>query len=550
MRSLFAKIFLWFWLAITIVIAAMALVTWLYPYSVAPGGMLPDRLHDLQARGALAVYELKGQEAFEEHRKQLESASRLKTYYLDDTGRELSGQKVPESLLTFARDHKQELDEGRRVSAGQPSRLALPMTGSDGRKYLALVERNRSLFVRGPVPGERPVTTRSSDRSTMSRSVGSGATGATSRPGANPQWPDQYARSTPEDRPESFRSREFDRGGWRGGGFDSGGSRGRLPPPPAPEQWPRFELLVPAHVLLLRLLAGVLAAGLGCYMLARYLTSPVRHLQNAARQLASGDFTTRVGKRLAARRDEIGELGREFNRMAGQVQSLLNTKQRLLRDVSHELRSPLSRLNVALELASRDAGSAAVPALARAGLEASRLNDLIGQLLALTRLEAGALHPQQARVDLHEVVKQVVDDANFESEAMDRRARIARCDACTVTGDAGLLRSAIENVVRNAVQHTGAGTTVDVSLRAAFSGPESTAAIEVRDHGPGVPDEALQRIFDPFYRVSDARDRNSGGVGLGLAITERAIRVHGGAVSARNAPDGGLVVQITLPVKL
>src|SRR5688572_2980012 len=161
----------------------MALVTWLYPYSVAPGGMLPDRLHDLQARGALAVYELKGQEAFEEHRKQLESASRLKTYYLDDTGRELSGQKVPESLLAFARDHQQELDEGKRVSAGQPSRLALPMTGSDGRKYLALVERNRSPFMRGPVPGERPVTTRSSERSSMPRSSGSGAT---SRPGATP----------------------------------------------------------------------------------------------------------------------------------------------------------------------------------------------------------------------------------------------------------------------------------------------------------------------------------------------------------------------------
>jgi two-component system sensor histidine kinase CpxA len=146
-------------------------------------------------------------------------------------------------------------------------------------------------------------------------------------------------------------------------------------------------------------------------------------------------------------------------------------------------------------------------------------------------------------------VKQVVDDANFESEAMDRRVRIVRCDACSVIGDAALLRSAIENVVRNAIQHTGAGTTVDVSLRAAPSGPDSIATIEVRDHGPGVPDEAMQRIFDPFYRVSDARDRNSGGVGLGLAITERAIRVHRGTVAARNAPDRGLIVQIALPVK-
>jgi two-component system sensor histidine kinase CpxA len=310
---------------------------------------------------------------------------------------------------------------------------------------------------------------------------------------------------------------------------------------------PRFELLVPTHVLLLRLLAVVLAAGFGCYLLARYLTSPVRQLQDAARKLAAGDLSTRVGQRLRTRGDEIGQLGRDFDRMAGRVETLLTTQRRLLQDVSHELRSPLARLNVALELAARDAGPAATPALPRVAREADRLNELIGQLLTLARLEAGTAHPQHQPFDFATLVQEVVEDAEFEAGARDRHVRASRLDACTVIGEASLLRSAVENIVRNAVHHTAAESTVEVTLIASCETAPSDTVLEVRDHGPGVPEESLQAIFEPFYRVSDARDRKSGGTGLGLAIAQRAIRLHHGTVTARNADDGGLLVRITLP---
>jgi two-component system sensor histidine kinase CpxA len=246
------------------------------------------------------------------------------------------------------------------------------------------------------------------------------------------------------------------------------------------------------------------------------------------------------------RRDELGELAQDFDFMAERVESLVSAQQRLLQDVSHELRSPLARLSVALELALRDAGPAAAPALGRVGREAERLNELIGQLLTLVRLEGGAA-PQQVRIELSQLVAEIADDADFEATAHDRRVRVAGCDVCEVVGVPELLRSAIENVLRNAVQHTAAGSAVDVTLRRQISGAAPIATLEVRDHGPGVPEEALDAIFKPFYRVSDARERSSGGVGLGLAITARAIHLHGGVLRARNAPDGGLIVQIDLP---
>ncbi len=550
MSSLFAKIFLWFWLAITIIIAALALVAWVYPYSVAPGGMLPDHLHELQVRGVIATLELRGKEAFESHRRELESASRLRTYYLDEAGNELSGQRVPQSLLSFANEHQEEIDAGERVMVGQPSRLAIPMTDSQGRKYLALVEGGRQAFGRWrDAERNRSMTPGSGAGSTMNTRPGErtgrsgGIDGEPRRDRTGSQGGGEAGSGAPSPRqPSSAGSRESGRGGSGGPGGGGGGPR-------PVEAMPRFELIVPPHVLLLRLLAVVLAAGLGCYMLARYLTFPVRQLQQAARRMAAGDFTTRVGKGLASRRDEIGELGREFDRMAGQVDALLTTQRRLLRDVSHELRSPLARLNVALELASRDAGDKAGPALARVGLEAERLNELIGQLLALARLESGAVQSEHVAISLHDLVSEVAADADFEAGAHDRSVRVNRCDECSIEGDSNLLRSAVENVVRNAARHTNQGSEVEVSLRCDEHDGQQLAVIEIRDHGPGVPEEALESIFEPFFRVSDARERQggAGGVGLGLAITRRAVNLHAGSVVALNANDGGLIVRIILP---
>jgi two-component system sensor histidine kinase CpxA len=285
--------------------------------------------------------------------------------------------------------------------------------------------------------------------------------------------------------------------------------------------------------------------------LARYLTRPVRLLRGAARRLADGDLSARVGV-AGRRRDEIGDLGRDFDVMADHLENLLIAQQRLLRDISHELRSPLARLNVALELARRDSGSAAEPALARVGREAERLNELIGQLLTLARLEGGAAQPAGAfsdrvEIDLAVLVSEVAADADFEAAVRDRHVRIVQSEPCRIIAAPGLLRSAIENVVRNAVRFTAPGTDVEIRLACRADGAEPRAIIEVRDHGSGVPEAALQDIFRPFYRVANARERETGGAGLGLAITERTIRSYGGAVRAANAPDGGLSVQIELP---
>lgn len=296
-----------------------------------------------------------------------------------------------------------------------------------------------------------------------------------------------------------------------------------------------------------QLAAVIVVSGVLCYGLARYLSAPVRRLRTAARRLASGDLTARAGSATSRRRDEIADLARDFDYMAERVETLVASQRRLLRDISHELRSPLARVSVALGLARRAAGDAATPALDRIERDAERLNDLIGQLLTLTRLENNAEQPEQVPIALAELVELVVADAQFEAAAVQRQVVFAASADCTVLGSPELLRRAIENVVRNAVRYTPAGTTVTVTLGPVSDGGAPRARLEVRDHGPGVPADALQDIFRPFYRVADARDRHSGGTGLGLAITAQAVRRHSGRISAENAPGGGLIVRIELP---
>jgi two-component system sensor histidine kinase CpxA len=213
------------------------------------------------------------------------------------------------------------------------------------------------------------------------------------------------------------------------------------------------------------------------------------------------------------------------------------------------LRSPLARLNVALALARQRSGPDAKGALDRIEREAERLNDLIGQLLTLTHLETGGDRIAREPVSLAPLVQAIAADANFEAETRQRRVHAAVEEELIIQGSAEMLRRAIENVVRNAIRYTAEDTPVDitVSRRPGRSGGE-TAVICIRDHGPGVPEGALPQLFLPFYRVTEARDRQTGGTGIGLAITERAVRLHHGTVSAANAPDGGLVVEIVLPM--
>lgn len=292
----------------------------------------------------------------------------------------------------------------------------------------------------------------------------------------------------------------------------------------------------------------LLIGALFCYVLARYLTAPVVKLRDTTQALANGNLKARVSDKLTKRRDEIGYLGRDFNMMAGRIESLVEAQQRLLRDISHELRSPLTRLNVALELVRRRARPDLDKGLDRIGREAGSINEMIGQLLTLSRVESGTYRLQGVGIDLCALVNEIADDADFEARSRNRTVRITTCESCLTMGVAELLRSAIENVVRNAVHYTAEGTEVLIALRCQEQEGEKQALITVRDHGAGVPEDSLKRIFDPFYRVEDARDRQTGGTGLGLAIATRAVQLHGGTIQASNAHDGGLIVEIKFPI--
>lgn len=308
--------------------------------------------------------------------------------------------------------------------------------------------------------------------------------------------------------------------------------------PPRP-----VDLLEPSalgwRVAVLALVVGGLSFGL-----ARYLAAPVRALRGAAQRLRDGDLAARVGGRVVRRRDEIGELARDFDAMAERLESLLGSQRRLLRDVSHELRSPLARLRVALELARGRAGTEAAGPLDRMEREAGRMDELIGQLLLLERLAAGQPAGEPERLELGSLLAEVVDDASFEAGAAGVEVMLGAAPPVFLHGRPGLLRSALDNVLRNAIRFAPRGTAVEVEIAAS----DGEAVVSVRDLGPGVPAAHLAVLFEPFARVADARERATGGAGLGLAITRRAVELHGGTVSASNHPDGGLRVELRLPL--
>ena len=316
-------------------------------------------------------------------------------------------------------------------------------------------------------------------------------------------------------------------------------------PPPLHGPFGIFE--DSSSALLLRALAAMLAAGALCYLLARYMVSPVVRLREVTRQVTEGDLSARVGPSLGGRRDELAAMGHDFDEMASRVETLVGAQARLLRDISHELRSPLARLRVALDLARKRAGAAAAGDLDRIEREAKRLNEMIGQLLTLTRWESDGNGARLETFDLATLVREVSADADFEAQARGCSVVVEECDACEMHGTQALLRSAVENVVRNAVRYTPEGTAVRISLKCG-EGTRREAVVTVRDEGAGVPEEALADIFRPFYRIDHSRTRETGGTGLGLAITERAVRLHGGTVTAANRTGGGLVVVLRLPL--
>jgi two-component system sensor histidine kinase CpxA len=297
------------------------------------------------------------------------------------------------------------------------------------------------------------------------------------------------------------------------------------------------------------LIIAIISSGLVCYFLSWYLTKPIVRLRAATRQLAAGDLTARSGAPATKRKDEVAGLMRDFDAMAERLEMLVKAQSRLLNDISHELRSPLARLNVALGLARQRAGVESTDMLDRIELEASRLNELIGRILTLARLEDGEQRVPQTPVPLGELVTNVAEDAEFEAQERHCHVHTAIPEGdWGVRGNDSLLHSAVENVVRNAIRYTAEGSPVEIALTSEERSGGAEAVLRVSDSGPGVPEDALAKLFEPFYRLDDARGRLTGGVGLGLAITERAVRFHGGKVSAFNRAEGGLMVEIRLPL--
>ncbi len=447
-RSLYLKIFIWFWLAMIVInLAFFAAVALTRP--------TPTRRswRDLAQTGqnaqkAAEAYEQSGSAALNTALQATEKSSGVSATFFDENGRELSGRNVPAGAAELLARSTESRDLEFNF-AGPGTLVARPVVSAKGQRYTYVAH---------------------------------------------------------------------------------------IPRPPFQSLW---------QTQAIRLLIILVIGGIFCYWLARYLTTPLLKLRTTTNQLAEGDLGARVATNLAKRRDEVGELGRDFNTMAERLQSMVKAQQRLLGDISHELRSPLARLGVALGLARQRSGAEASSALDRIERESENLNEMISQLLTLTRLESGTDGRKRSAVDLDALVREVSEDADFEARSLNRSVQVVASDKCSINGVEDLLRSAVENVVRNAVRFTPEGTAVEVALRKQNGSGDNFAVISVRDRGNGVPAESLEKIFRPFYRTEDARDRQSGGgTGLGLAITERAVRMHGGTVHAANSPEGGLAVEM------
>jgi two-component system sensor histidine kinase CpxA len=492
MRSLFWKIFGWFWLAMI----AMGLTLFLVVTTTRPDP-LPRPWRDSMgaaltayASSAANVWETRGQSGLTSYLSAQEARTQGQFWFFTEHGRELSGN----FLLPRGKRRPPPPDVGLfSMFRQRRPRRSPPFEHWQRLMQRALAEENAVFEMDGPrVLAMQQIIAPSGAR---------------------------YVLATNLPRPEFGR-----------------------PVADASRQWLGVGLLLAMSTLV-------------CYGLVRYLTGPLSALRSATQQLAAGDLSARTGAGMRGRRDEVADLGRDFDTMAERIEGLVTSQRQLLGDISHELRSPLSRLSMAQALARRHIEQGAseeeiTGALDRIKRETGRLNALIEQLLQLARLESGEMSPDVELLDLATVLQDVISDADFEARISQRAVCISSSESCIVRGSPDLLGSAIENVVRNAVRYTPSGSRVEVSLRVDNETPNEIeqAVIRVRDYGQGVPEAHLTDLFRPFYRVDAARDRNSGGVGLGLAITDRAIRSHGGSVVAQNAAGGGLLVELRLPL--
>ncbi len=423
------------------------------------------------------------------------SSRRMRLYVLDAQGRELLGRPVAAKL-------REEVT--RNLGDDNPARAVAQLTGPDGRKYIAFASR---------IPRSAPDAIL---QDAARIEAGGGAIGT-----AAPIGP-------------------------MGGGMDGrmdganrGGQGSHMGPGPGPGGMGGFGF--PPHVgRWFGIAAATLASLLFAALLAWYFSRPIRALRNAFESAAAGDLAPKFASaRSRVGGDELAELGQDFDRMSARLLTLMEGQRRLLHDVSHELRSPLARLQAAIGLAHQQPDKIQ-PSLERIERESVRMDRLVGELLTLSRLEASTTLPACEPVDLVEMIDQIADDARFEAGA---RIQVHAPAPVTVRGAPDLLWSAVENIVRNAVKHGGADSDVEVELR----GENGEADIDVLDRGPGIAPEHLGEIFEPFFR-SNPTMNNVDGHGLGLAIAKRVVDSHGGRITAANRIGGGLRVTITLPL--
>jgi two-component system sensor histidine kinase CpxA len=299
------------------------------------------------------------------------------------------------------------------------------------------------------------------------------------------------------------------------------------------------------------ILTAIVVSGIITALLAKILVRPIGRLRSTALDLASGNLKARASgaRGEPSKGDEVAGLVHDFNRMAVEIETLVGNQKQLIRDVSHELRSPLSRLSVALELLREDTNEQSMVHVERIEREADRLNRLIGQLLDLSRMEAmDGAHIGKEMIHLEDILSDVVENARYEASARNCNVRAVSVGATSIYGNAELLLSALENVVRNAIRYTGQGTDVVVTLERQPEADGEVARLTVRDFGPGVPEDKIPSLCLPFYRVDPARSNETGGTGVGLAIADRAVRLHGGSLALRNHPQGGLEISLLLPL--
>jgi len=482
---------------------------------------------EMAINAAASTLEFGGVKALQ---RMLENMERHRVYAVDEHGHELLGRIVNPRILEESRARLKE-DSKRRV--------VRQVAADDGQHYVLFLpsgERLRTLESES-----RPLLAGLGGSAQMAIKAASALQGGDEHnrqpPGAPPGGP--FPQPAPDGKQATADAPGFGpRPGPPGPGFGDGGA------PPGPgmgeRPWgPRFQPLGPW----VPIAAATAACLLFAVLLAWYFSRPIRALRQAFDAAANGDLAPRFANDSGKGGDELSDLGRDFDRMTARLRSLIDGQTRLLHDVSHELRSPLARLQAAIGLAHQqpEKWSASMERIER---ESVRMDKLVGELLTLARLEAGAIKASQEEISMADLLGQIADDADYEAASQHRSVLLEGETDVRVIGQPDLLGRAIENVVRNAIKHSPEGGEVQLQARAL---PESAQLlIRVLDRGPGVSPADLDTIFQPFFRSSNA---STEGHGLGLAIAQHVIEAHGGSIKASNRAGGGLCVEMSLPVK-